>query len=132
MREEKWAPAVRFDQCYLSVYPGKENAVYLTRETYALMGRPKNVAVFPMGKTVVLSPASKYGVRVSFSTNGQPFIVHPEAAEAIGTGNRSFYAYDEEDVDLVGKSRKRRYFYFRVNSNVPATPKARPKTPARR
>jgi len=128
----KWAPAVRFEQCYLSVYPGKESSVYLTRETYALLGRPKKIAVFPMGRTVAFSPANKYGVEVSFNVNKQPFIVHHEAAKAIGPGGRANYSYDEEDRDILRGGGTRRYFYFRVSSNVPATPKAKPKTPAKR
>jgi hypothetical protein len=128
----KWAPAIDFGKCYLSVYPGKEGSVYLTRETYMLLGRPKKIAVFPMGKTVCFSPANKYGVEVMFSANKQPFVIHPEAARTIGPGNRATFSYDEEDRDILRGGGTRRYFYFRVNNNVPATPRAKPKTPAKR
>lgn len=132
MKAMTWRPAVDFARCYLSVYPGKEGLVYLTREAYSILGRPKRVAVFPMGKTVCLSPAQKYGEKVLFSANGQPFVVHRGAAEAIGPGGRANYSYDEEGYDFLRRGGTRRYFYFRVSKSVPATPKARPKTPAKR
>jgi len=134
----KWAPAVRFEECYLSVYSSKEKYVYLSKEIFLLLNSPKRIMVSLIGKTIVFSPARKYGVKVLFNINGQPFIVHKEANEAISSlGNRAYYLYDEEDYDYsdqYGKypRQKRRYFYFRVNNNVPVMPATRPKTPAKR
>ncbi len=125
-----WKPAVEFGKCYLSVYKDKKHFVYMTKETYALLGKPKRIMVFPIGRTIAFSPAKKHGAEVMFNVNGQPFVVHQEASAAIGTGGRAYYAYDEEDYDEDWN--KRRYFYFRVSSSAPATPRARPKNQATR
>lgn len=111
----RWKPAVSFDKCYLSVYPGKNKLVYLTREVYALMGRPRKLVVHPIGSKVVLSPSRKYGTDVMFGVGGQPYIVCPEASRIIGPGNRAYYSYDEEDYDE--RWIKRHYFYFCVRRN---------------
>lgn len=141
---KKWRPAVAFEQCYLSVYHGKDKLVYLTREAYYLMGKPRRIMVFPAGKSIALSPALKYGSEVKFA-DGQPFISSPEASRIIGPGNRAYYSYDEFDYDYysdykgkypyVGRNRKNRkrnrwYFYFRVNRSAAAAPATRPANPA--
>lgn len=125
-----WRPAIEFDKCYLMTYPGK-GVVYITQEAYRLMGRPKKLVVFPMGKTICLSPAKTYGTEVLFNSSGQPYIVHPEARKAIKPGLRAYYAYDEEDYDFIRGGGTRRYFYFRVSNNVPAAPKKKPAAPAK-
>ena len=108
--KSSWKPAVQFDRCFLSVYRGRK--VYMTVEAYNMMGRPKKVVVFIMGRTVCLSPARVHGTDVKFTQSGQPFIFHNEASKAIGPGSRAFYSHDEVDYDLDRRS-KRRYFYFK-------------------
>jgi len=133
-----WTPAVRFNQCYLSVYESKENFVFLTKETYWLLGRPKRVMAFPMGKAICLSPARKYGEKVFFNSTGQPYFILSGAGAVIGPGQRAYYSHDEEDrncdedIDRKWHRVRRRYFYFRVSSRVPATPNASPNKPATR
>lgn len=133
-----WVPAIRFDRCYLSVYEGKEDLVFLTKEAYWMLGMTKRLMVFPIGKTICLSPAWKYGEKVLFNSTGQPYFVSPDAGVAIGPGQRAYYLYDEEDrncdedIDRRWHHAKRRYFYFRVSNKVPTVPNIKPNKPATR
>lgn len=122
-------PSISFDQCYLSVYESKAGLVYMTKELYSLMGRPARILFTLMGRTVVLSPARKYGLEVAFNTNGQPFVHSLELSKAIGPGHKAYYSYDESDYDIYGRGGKRTYFYFRISSDVVIIPKPKPIPP---
>ncbi len=101
--ERTWRPAIDFAACYLSVYPSKTTWVFLSREAYWMMGRPKGVAVSVGGGRVALYRWSKKETAVRFSSSGQPYIVCPRLAAAIGAGGRAVFDYCE-----------RGRFYFRV------------------
>jgi len=128
-----YRPAISFDRCYLSVYPGKSGKVYLTRELYWLMGRPRKVNAMVIGDRIILSAGVKYGYDVVFMKGKQPYIVSPEVSKAIGPGNRAYYSYDEEDYGFYDNKwkqyRKRRYYYFRVKRSVMPAPNRKPSPP---
>lgn len=107
-----WKPAVEFDRCYLSVYRSRLSRVYLSREAYWLMGRPKFVAAKIQGDVVALSPAGQgAGLPVRFTPAGQPYVVCRELGKAIGPDNRAVYDYDEQ-VRERGRFGAR-VFYFK-------------------
>jgi len=129
-----WKPAISFDRCYLSVYPGKEGKVYITRELYWLMNRPRKINAVVMGDRIALSAGVKYGYDVVFRKGKQPYIISSEISKAIGPGNRAYYSYDEEEAGFYDKKwkryRKRRYYYFRVRRRVTPAPSRKPNPPA--
>jgi hypothetical protein len=108
-----WRPAIEFDRCYLSVYCDRPNRVYLSREAYWLMGRPKLVRALVQGGVVALSPSdpARGGLPVRFNPAWQPYVVCRELGEAIGPGNRAVYDYDEQ-VRERGRFGAR-LFYFK-------------------
>lgn len=107
-----WRPAVEFDKCYLSVYHDHPARVYLSREAYWLMGRPKWIRVSLDRGTMALSPSSadRGGLPVQLNPAGQPYIVHRELGACIGPGGRAVYDYDEQ-VRVCGRFGAR-LFYF--------------------
>jgi len=123
-----WKPAIDFDECYLAVYSGKGTCVYISREAYELLGRPRKVVVSLKGDTISLSPARKHGTDVHFNRTKQPYIIHRLAGRAIGPGNKAYFDYDERRRDE--KRRLRYFFYFLVRSTNPA-PTMSPAAPAR-
>lgn len=126
-KTEKWEPAIDFRKCYLAVYPGKTTCVFLSRETYVMMGRPKKVIVSLIGDTIALSPALKYGNEVKLNPAGQPYIVCPALGSFIGPDGRALFDYDEQIW-------RWRWFYFRCasSSRRPVPPNKSPMMPRAR
>jgi hypothetical protein len=116
-----WTPAVDFTRCYLSAYEGgKTSCVFISREAYWLMGKPKRLVVM-VGDVIALSPAVKYGVPVKVDHTGQPYVVHKGLWRRIGPGNRVVYDYDETrqystrryEIVKLHYTPRRTWFYFR-------------------
>lgn len=111
---EEWRPAVDFGKCYLSVSHDRLSRVYLSREVYWLMGRPKWVNVEVGENTVAISPsdAQRGGLPIKLNPAGQPYIVHHLLGSRIGPGNRVLFDYDEQVRDARGRFAGPRKFYF--------------------
>ncbi|MGB9887906.1 MAG: hypothetical protein ACPLRW_13075 [Moorellales bacterium] len=111
-----WKPAVDFNKCYLSVCKDLPYRVYLSRELYWLMGRPKFVRWWAEEGTVVVSVPYRPGkdiLPIRISSSGQPYVTSRNLGELIGLGNKLYYDYDERIRGPGGKFGPR-VFYFRT------------------